>query len=246
MTRDEILALCRKAPAVGQVKHEDFADYVVVIAQSKHVGDEWITVESAYMTVEGKIAMANADHRLQGKRLDFENPQVLVDNDEQLTLLVTVTSELYGRRHGVATSRKRDGTPAEQNFPWEVAETSGIGRALSAMGYGLLPGAGLASADDIMRAMQEAPARAERRARPRAPSPRSGQAAKPPAPMSAYQRQQLIKTYRQLHEVDEAEAEAALEKRFAATFRHGLAEATYAEGTKVMAELLAEKKKSGK
>lgn len=37
-------------------------------------------------------------------------------------------------------------------FPWEVGETAAIGRALAAMGYGLLPGAGLASAEDMLRA----------------------------------------------------------------------------------------------
>ena len=78
--------------------------------------------------------------------------KVLVDSPEQLTLQVTVTSEIYGVRHGIATSRKKTGTNAEKNWPWEVAETSSIGRALAAMGYGLLPGSGLASAEDMLRA----------------------------------------------------------------------------------------------
>lgn len=151
MTRDEILALCRQVRDVGAVKHEDFADYVVVLESRRRIGDEWQTIEHAYMTVDGKLAMANEDHRKQGKRLDFAEPNVLIDNPEQLTLQVTVTSEMYGTRHGIATSRKVGGTNAERDFPWEVAETSAIGRALAAMGYGLLPGAGLASAEDILR-----------------------------------------------------------------------------------------------
>ncbi len=149
MTRDEILALCNKASDVGSVKHADFIDYVVVVESRRKINGEWHAthVENAYLAVDGKLAMANADHRQQNKRLDFAEPKVLVDNADQLTLQVTVTSEIYGTRHGIATSRKKDGTPAERSFNWEVAETSAIGRALAAMGYGLLPGAGLASAD---------------------------------------------------------------------------------------------------
>lgn len=152
MTRDEILALCNKASDVGSVKHAEFIDYIVVVESRRKVNGEWVNVENAYLAVDGKLAMANADHRKQGKRLDFAEPKVLIDNADQLTLQVTVTSEIYGTRHGIATSRKKDGTPAEKSFNWEVAETSAIGRALAAMGYGLLPGAGLASAEDMLRA----------------------------------------------------------------------------------------------
>lgn len=147
MTRDEILALCNKSPDVGSVKHADFIDYIVVVESRRKVNGEWQAVENAYLAVDGKLSMANEDHRKQSKRLDFAEPKVLVDNADQLTLQVTVTSEIYGTRHGIATSRKKDGTPAERSFNWKVAETSAIGRALAAMGYGLLPGAGLASAD---------------------------------------------------------------------------------------------------
>jgi hypothetical protein len=152
MTREEILALCNKARDVGSVKHADFVEFIVVLESRRKVNNEWQTTEHAYMGVDGKLAMANADHRAQNKRLDFGEPKVLVDNPEQLTLQVTVSSEIYGMRHGIATSRKKNGTNAERDFPWEVGETSAIGRALAAMGYGLLPGSGLASAEDMLRA----------------------------------------------------------------------------------------------
>ncbi len=147
MRQEEIIALCNKAHDVGTVRHADYADYVVAIESRRRSGDAWQVVEQVYMAVDGRLAMANQDHRAQGKRLEFREPQVLQDTAEQLTLLVVVTSELYGTRHGIATSRKRQGTRAEREFPWEVAETSAIGRALAAMGYGLLPGPGLSSVD---------------------------------------------------------------------------------------------------
>ncbi|MFQ6057471.1 MAG: hypothetical protein ACE5MB_01150 [Anaerolineae bacterium] len=237
MTREEVLELCRKAPDVGQVKHGDFVDYILVLESRRQVEGEWRTVENAYMTVDGKIAMANLDHRLQGKRLDFEDPVVLVDDEEQLTLMVTVVSEVYGRRHGIATSRKLDGTPTERDYAWEVAETSAIGRALSAMGYGVLPGAGLASAEDMLRATSPERAAPEERAvreRPRRPYARRV------SRVSAYQRRQLVGLYRELHDMDEPAAKEAVETLFAETFGHTMDEGTYKEGSRLVAQLRAQ------
>ena len=159
MTHEEVVAACKKAHEVGTVKHADYVDYVVTLPAHRKSGDEWQTVEQAYLSVDGtlRVAMANHDHRNQGKRLDFADPRVLVDDAEQITLLVTITSEIYGTRHGIATSRKKNGTKAEREFAWEVAETSAIGRALAAMGYGLLPGAGV-EAERMLR-VNDSPAR---------------------------------------------------------------------------------------
>ncbi len=255
MTRDQVLEICRRAPAVGAVKHEEFADYILVLPQRKKVngGDEWTTVEAPYMMVDGKLAMANEDHRRQGKRLDFGSPQVLVDNADQLTLLVTVSSEIYGTRHGIATSRRVGGTEIEREFPWEVAETSATGRALTAMGYGLFPGSGLASAEDMLRsngATAPREANAERR-----PAPENGNRAqshiaresetpaatygRPRSPISAVQRRKLMELYHNLHGGTQAEVEQGLDALFAESFKHGMAEASYEEGAHITAQLLA-------
>lgn len=233
MTREEILALCRKARDVGAVKHEEFADYIVVLEQRRKVNDEWQTSEHAYMAVDGKLAMANEDHRKQNKRLDFGEPKVLLDTPEQLTLQVTIISEIYGARHGIATSRKKGGTPAEREFPWEVAETSAIGRALASMGYGLLPGAGLASAEDMMRAGATHEPRRETTVR-RTPL------------MSANQRNKLIEMYREHHNATEADALPGLDALFQSTFRHSMAEATIEEASKVIGQFIAQKSERGK
>ncbi len=246
MTREQILQIMRATPDVGAVKHEEFADYVLAIAHRKRGENGWQTSEHPYMTVDGKLAMANQDHARQGKRLEFSLPQVLVDNDEQLTLMVVVTSELYGRRHGIATSRRVGGTEVERLYPWEVAETSAIGRALSAMGYGLFPGSGLASAEDMMRATSEPErAPAERRSgapaspRPSANEARSGYSAKHP-PMSPVQRNKLIELWRALNGGGEAEAAEGLEQLFQEAYKHGLNEATYEEAARITGQLLAE------
>jgi hypothetical protein len=212
---------------VGSVKHEDFVDYIVVLESRRKVDNEWQTTEHAYMAVDGKLAMANEDHRKQGKRLDFAEPKVWLDNPEQLTLQVTVTSEVYGTRHGIATSRKKGGTNAEREFPWEVAETSAIGRALAAMGYGLIPGAGLASAEDMLRASTTV-------------APERGTSRRTPL-MTANQRNKLIEMYRERHGGSEAEVLQGLDALFQSTFKHPLAEATMEEASKVIGQFIAQK-----
>jgi hypothetical protein len=226
MKREELLALCKKARDVGKVRHEDFVDYVIGLEKKRRIGDEWVTSETAYMSVDGKLAMANEDHRLQGKRLDFEDPVVLFNSDEQLTLMVTVVSEIYGRRHGIATSRKVGGSPVEREFPWEVAETSAIGRALSAMGYGLLPGAGLASAEDMERVMAREQVReVPPVAYPRTPSSRRA------GTLTDFQKAELVRLYREMHGVaDDAAALEGVKARFQEKFGHDLDAATYREG----------------
>lgn len=234
MTREEMLELCRKARDVGAVKHEEFMDYIVVLESRRKVDDgTWQSVEHAYMAVDGKLAMANEDHRKQSKRLDFADPKILLDNAEQLTLQVTITSEVYGARHGIATSRKKGGNSAEREFPWEVAETSAIGRALAAMGYGLLPGAGLASAEDMLRSGTSSGTGSARETGRRSAGPL----------MTANQRGKLVEMYRERHGGTDAEILRGLDVVFTSTYKHPLTLATIEEASKVISELSAHKAK---
>ena len=241
MTREDVVAMARKAGDVGTVTHEEFADYIVMLETQRRIGDDWQSVEQPYMAVDGKLAMANEDHRKQGKRLDFGEPKVLINNDDQLTLLVTVTSEIYGTRHGIATSRKQNGTRAEREFPWEVAETSAIGRALTAMGYGLLPGAGLASAEDMVRGGATTQtsggngSTVEREGRDAYGSPRRT------APMSNNQRNKLIELYIERFGGSEAEALQGLDAVFESAFKHNMSESSLAEASKIISQMITAK-----
>jgi hypothetical protein len=233
MTHEEMLALCRKARDVGAVKHEEFMDYIIVLESRRKVGDEWQAVEHAYMAVDGKLAMANEDHRKQGKRLDFGEPKILLDNADQLTLQVTITSEVYGTRHGIATSRKKGGNSAEREFPWEVAETSAIGRALAAMGYGLLPGAGLASAEDMLRASASRGAGNAKDAGRRPSGPL----------MTASQRGKLVEMYRQRHGGTDAEILQGLDTVFTHSYKHPLSLVTYDEASTIISQMSTQRAK---
>lgn len=249
MTREQILQLLRATPNVGQTAHEEFADYVIALPQRRRGEDGTQSTEHPYMMVDGKLAMANQDHARQGKRLDFGPPQILVDDQDQLTLMVTVTSERYGTRHGIATSRRIGGTEIETLFPWEVAETSAIGRALTMMGYGLFPGSGLASADDMLRATTNAVPRGNSEQR------RSGQPSlsaraflnearaaytRNHPPLSSVQRNKLIELWHTIHGGSDVDAAEGVEQLFIESFKHGTSEATYEEGARLTGQLLSE------
>lgn len=184
MNPQTILEYCRRAGTVGAVRHEEFAAYVIGLSQRKKDGDQWVNVETPYMSVDGRIAMANEDHRRQGMKLNIGPALVILDDEAQLTLQVGIESEIYGTRHGIATSRKiapegkRPG--AEQELPWEVAETSAIGRALGQFGYGIFPGSGLATAEDIARVESNAPRAQRKPAASKSNAPQQPAAGQPP------------------------------------------------------------------
>jgi hypothetical protein len=255
MTRDDIVQLLEKAGPVGTVHHRDFIDFVLLRDKQQKVDGQWITVQQPYMTVDGRIAMACRDHTNHGRRLDFRDPEVIENSELRLTLRVTLESEIYGRRHGIASSRLDGaGSPFELGHPWEVAETSALGRALGAMGYGLLPGAGLVFAEEIMLATHDEanPVTDSKGARARLPKtpPPSGDGRRPrktKKKTSGYQREQIVTMYATVHGLERDEARKQVEALFAQRFGHPMERASYDEGCEVIAELLPEwnKRKEG-
>jgi hypothetical protein len=176
------------------------------------------------MGVDGRLKMACDDHRAQGGKLDFLDPKVLAESDEELTLLVWIESSLYGRRHGIATSRKQAGGPTEKAHPWEVAERSAIGRALAAFGYGLLPGGETA---------EETPPRQNRRQD--RPAGGQGQAVR----LSERQQAYLVNAYSRSHGIAAAEATEALNALCQERYGHDFSECTPNEGREISLSLPA-------
>jgi len=112
--------------------------------------------EGLYMGVDGRVAMALADHAAHKEAtLEQLATQIIENNGARITLQVGYKSSLYGIRYGIASSRpnpEAERPTAEEGNPWEVAETSATGRCLARYGYGLIPGTGAASAEDMQRA----------------------------------------------------------------------------------------------
>jgi len=249
MTHEDLINLCQKAPKIGMVSHKEFVDYIVVLDKVRRLQGRWERTETAYMNVDGKVAMANEDHRRQEKKMNFEDPVILVNNEEHLTLLVAINSEAYGRRHGIATSRKVGGSPYEAAHPWEIAETSAIGRALSAMGYGVLPGSGMASAEDIKRA-REAETEAAKEPTPVVPSReairpnrnRNGHTRQRKRPVSPFQQQKIQELFETVY--PDRHFESGIEQLFQQLIGYPIEQASYNDGRKVTAYLLGERRKN--
>ncbi len=245
MTHAQILEYCKRAGKVGAVNHEEFIDFVLVMVNRKKVDNEWVTVESPYMAVDGRIAMANEDHRRQTKKMDIGPATVIANTDTELTLQVAIESEIYGKRHGIATSRKiaPEGKKpsAEQELPWEVAETSAIGRALGEFGYGIFPGSGLASADDMQRVQTDA--ENKNKARAQAGDETRQTSTSKRTPLSPTQRKKIIDLFAQARGTTANEAESVANAEFTKTFKHPMNDGTYDEGTRFIATLMQEGKR---
>jgi hypothetical protein len=75
--------------------------------------------------------------------------------DEPLVSPVELTNPVVlGRRPGTAWVPREGGTNAAGSNPYEKVETSARGRALSAWGFGVLPGSGVASVEEMLGVSQ--------------------------------------------------------------------------------------------
>lgn len=63
-------------------------------------------------------------------------------------------STVLGRRFGTAWAKAEGGFNAEGSNPYETVETSALGRALAQWGFGILPGSGIASVEEMRLAKQ--------------------------------------------------------------------------------------------
>jgi hypothetical protein len=156
-TREEVLVLLGRTPAHGEVPAVNYVDYVVAIKESKNIGTKEkpnrVPTWHAYLSVDGRIAWAWADHQKAGKALDIITTVGTVAAEtegkaERILAMATVTSGLYGTVTAHAEG-VRGGYGVGSSFPIETAETSAVGRALGLMGYGLIPGSGIPSAEEV-------------------------------------------------------------------------------------------------
>ena len=162
----------------------DYADYVVEIENRVQVkSGQWQTVRQPYMGVEGRIQLFRDLHDLANpKVLEYWKkfyPQFDELRKELTPPLATITTEIertpildgrfllvkavveskllpIGFGVGYATADLMSPRGADKTNPIENAETSAIGRALSNMGIGNIPGA-KASAEEVLDAKQRVP-----------------------------------------------------------------------------------------
>jgi len=95
-----------------------------------------------YMTVARRVELAQENRALEGVETE-----VLSHNPVVIRAKVILKGEVYTGISSVSLDTKRE---IEKENPYEVAETSAVGRALGFAGYGVIES--IASADEMFRA----------------------------------------------------------------------------------------------
>lgn len=109
-----------------------------------------------YMTVARRLEIAHGN-----KTLDSVETEVLSHNPVVIKAKVVIKGKVYT---GISSVDPQTSKLIERQNPYEVAETSAVGRALGFAGYGLLES--VASADEVVRALKNrsvSPNRPEKR-----------------------------------------------------------------------------------
>ena len=152
----------------------EYRPYLVMIKQNKRVGGTrqnpiFAPIQLPYMKVDGRIKQAQDEHKVAGEKINMRTEFLTLEGFA--ICQTTITSTMHGETQGSAQIHF-GGTGVDATSALENAETSAWGRALGAMGYGLI-GTGLASADEVLAAIEHGerttvqPERGERSSRER-------------------------------------------------------------------------------
>lgn len=98
-----------------------------------------------YVTVAERVQALHEDKEIKGKPLTITSE--FIPNGEMIVCRATV---IIGENTFTGTSAANPAKAIEKQSPYEVAETSAIGRALGFAGYGIVEG--IATADEIVKA----------------------------------------------------------------------------------------------
>lgn len=139
--------------------------------RSDRTVEEYHLQTTLYTQVAGRLAMLNDVAELNGWTVDIYPepvtptglPGYLRFDNEKLLFRVYVeisvdradgSRRTIGRKFGTAGGKATGGFNAEGSNPNETVETSALGRALAQWGFGILPGSGIASVEEMRLARQ--------------------------------------------------------------------------------------------
>jgi hypothetical protein len=130
--------------------------------------DEYVDIVTIYMSVSGRVKMLEAAAEQNNWVVDFEPEPVtptgipgFLQNDQRIVYREYVVIDRFvesdqgttvrrlGRKPGTAWVPSTGGSQAAGSNPYEKVETSARGRALAAWGFGVLPGSGIASLEEM-------------------------------------------------------------------------------------------------
>jgi hypothetical protein len=175
-TRQDVIDLLTTLPEVWGVKHVDFADFVQALPSTAKFDprgqrDDQTNIKTTYtlyFSVAGRQAMLNAaqEHNQWTVETVPEPvsprtgiPGILILDDAVVyreSLRITdKTGRLIGNKSGTAWVPAAEARrQAAASNPFEKVETAARGRALAAWGFGVLPGSGVASLEEMQNAAQ--------------------------------------------------------------------------------------------
>lgn len=170
-TKTEVQSLLDTLPRVWGVGAADLFEYVQALPQQKKVKrphptnpnltvETYVEAHTLYMSVAGRIAMMNRAAEMNGWRVEVTPEPVTptgipgyLSIERRLVFRVYVTiwmaEEKVGTRFGTAWVPAEGGSGASASNPYEKVETSALGRALGTWGFGVLPGSGIATVEEM-------------------------------------------------------------------------------------------------
>lgn len=147
-TTEDVMDALRTLTPVWGVQTIDYADFVLPMERNEKVkvGKEtrYVPTWRLYMQVAGRVKMAEEACQVHGfglyEEIELTESMVIVRNE--LWRIDGDDSMKIRSTHGLASVAGGDA-------PWMKAETAARGRALGGLGFGVLPGTGIASLDEM-------------------------------------------------------------------------------------------------
>ena len=169
-TPEQVKTLLDTLPPVWGIEQVDFLEYVQPLSQSKNIATErgvkdYREVWTLYFTVAGRVAMINQAAMLNGWAVSFVPeegtaiPGFVEYGDRIVYREYCVIYDGEGkasRKPGTAWVPGSGGSGAVATNRFEKVETSARGRAIAAWGFGVIPGSGIASFDEMLAARDNA------------------------------------------------------------------------------------------
>lgn len=165
-TVERTIELLDSLKPVYGIRTVDFADYVqpLMVRGKDEPGYRGVKEWRLYMSVAGREMMLAAAQEQNEWGVDSTGEYITVagaDGKDRTVYKVTIDIRLFGKGSRLGT---RQGVAALHGgtHPFEKAETGANGRAIASWGFGVLPGSGVASLDEMTTGPQPAQERQQK------------------------------------------------------------------------------------
>ena len=168
-TTEEVFDKLKTLPDWWGLRPEAYMEFIQPLSQSKNFAQpgqqkDYRTVWTLYITVAGRLAMIRDAANENDWQVNFAPepvtptgiPGMLQFDSERIVyreyveIIDRETGNLIGRKPGTAWVPASGGGGAVGSNRFEKVETSARGRAIAAWGFGILPGSGVASLDEML------------------------------------------------------------------------------------------------